>query len=176
MRGAPRHAPWMDKVTHLVSSHMQRALNSCLLTSEPVASRGKRIVALPALTDTGTHEASFGSSKSVFAAAFGDKVDLGWLPVGWDAPEPEGRFAARRRSDSSTAQRWAAHQSGSSTVRRWRDGRKMLCEGATPRILRRMSEIDATFQAAAQEKPRITTMPDSGRVRDGVGGVGGGPE
>ncbi|RYP83977.1 hypothetical protein DL770_005279 [Monosporascus sp. CRB-9-2] len=56
--------PWMDKVTHLVSSPMQRALSSCLLTFEPVISRGKRTVALLELTDAGTREASFGSSKS----------------------------------------------------------------------------------------------------------------
>ncbi|RYO98130.1 hypothetical protein DL764_007175 [Monosporascus ibericus] len=71
---------------------MQRAVNSCLLTFEPVISRDKRTIALPELTDAGTSEASFGSNKSVVAAKFGDKVDLGSPPVGWDAPDLQGEF------------------------------------------------------------------------------------
>ncbi|RYP46187.1 hypothetical protein DL768_007582 [Monosporascus sp. mg162] len=83
---------WMDKVSQLVSSPIQRALGSCLLIFEPVISRGKRTIALPELTDAGTREASFGSSKSVLADNLDDKVDLGSPPVSWDNPDPEGEF------------------------------------------------------------------------------------
>ncbi|RYP86803.1 hypothetical protein DL769_000648 [Monosporascus sp. CRB-8-3] len=71
---------------------MQRALNSCLLTFGPVISRGKRIIALPGLTDAGTHESGSGSSERVLTAAFGDNVGLGLLPAGWDRLDPEGEF------------------------------------------------------------------------------------
>ncbi|RYP12156.1 hypothetical protein DL765_007455 [Monosporascus sp. GIB2] len=84
--------PWVDKVTHLVSSPHATRLELVPATFEPVISTGKRIVALPELTDTGMFRASFVLSKRVLAAKFGGKVDLGLLTAGWDAPKPEGGF------------------------------------------------------------------------------------
>ncbi|RYP13847.1 hypothetical protein DL767_010536 [Monosporascus sp. MG133] len=194
---------WMDKVTHLILSPTQRALNLCLLTFEPVISRGKRTIGLPELTDAGTREASFGSSKSVLVAKFSDKVDLGSPPSAGTPRTPRASSAARRRSgaaerhsrrydDARAAgplprreseapkfgamatwgpleycsfqfaaelkdgvrlfETWESHlrKSLPTTSTLTDDERKMLREGATRRILRCTSEIEATFQAARE--------------------------
>ncbi|KAI0007563.1 phosphoglycerate mutase-like protein [Xylariaceae sp. FL0662B] len=84
--------PHTDKITHLVSSPMRRAINSCLLAFPTVVSKQK-ITLLPELTEEGSQMSDFGSDISVLLKDFGEGVDANGVPGHWNKLTPTSRSA-----------------------------------------------------------------------------------
>ncbi|KAH9988829.1 phosphoglycerate mutase [Xylariaceae sp. FL0662B] len=81
--------PYHDKLTHLFSSPLRRALYTCLLSFgslDPIASQDRpRLIALPELQEVSDSPCDTGSEPSSLEAEFGSLVDLSRLQVGWNS-------------------------------------------------------------------------------------------
>ncbi|KAI2610652.1 histidine phosphatase superfamily [Hypoxylon fragiforme] len=84
--------PFMDQVTHLISSPLSRALSTIRLAFAPVAEK-QQIIVFPELTEAGIAISSFGSSIEELQEKYGDQLDLSHVPDDWEQIHPRSRFA-----------------------------------------------------------------------------------
>lgn len=90
-----KNFPHHDKITHLVASPMRRTMHTCLLSFEPAAKAGKKVIALPELQEVSRLPCDTGSPTERLAAEFDAKADLGLvhLQPGWTDKGPNSPWS-----------------------------------------------------------------------------------
>ncbi|KAI1847601.1 hypothetical protein JX265_000852 [Neoarthrinium moseri] len=88
-----QHFSEHEKITHLVASPMRRTLYTCLLSFEPAAKSGKKVIALPDAQEVSRQPCDIGSEPAKIKAEFGDKVDFSLVADGWNDKSPESKYA-----------------------------------------------------------------------------------
>ncbi|KAI2463758.1 hypothetical protein F4781DRAFT_415550 [Annulohypoxylon bovei var. microspora] len=84
--------PFMQYVTHVVSSPLRSSIYSCRIAFDRIVS-SKQIILLPELMDIGSLSPSFGSSAVALNAEFSTQIDQGALPSGWESTDPNSAYA-----------------------------------------------------------------------------------
>ena len=69
-RKLQEHFPDHAKITHLVASPLRRTLYTCLLSFEPVAKSGKKVIALPDAQEVSLQPCDTGSDPEKLKAEF----------------------------------------------------------------------------------------------------------
>ncbi|KAI1489811.1 phosphoglycerate mutase-like protein [Biscogniauxia mediterranea] len=85
--------PFMDKVSHVVSSPAQRAVATALIAFDPVVTNGKKVILLPDLQETGAKLSDTGSPRKRLEALFKPHVDLSHLSERWYRRDPDSDYA-----------------------------------------------------------------------------------
>ncbi|KAH6647921.1 phosphoglycerate mutase [Truncatella angustata] len=84
--------PNHDKITHLCASPLRRTLYTCLHSFEPVAKKGKKVIAIPDAQEMSLQPCDHGSDLSKIKAEFGDKVDFSLAWDGWNDKSPDSKY------------------------------------------------------------------------------------
>lgn len=72
-----RSYAFKQRISHIVSSPMQRTIRTALIAFEEVlSSEGKKVVLLPELQETGVRPSDTGQLPEALETAFGPKVDI----------------------------------------------------------------------------------------------------
>ncbi|KAI1637444.1 phosphoglycerate mutase-like protein [Biscogniauxia mediterranea] len=85
--------PFMDKVSHVVSSPAQRAVATALIAFDPVVTKGKKAILLPDLQETGAKLSDTGSPPKRLEALFKPHVDLSHLSERWYRRDADSDYA-----------------------------------------------------------------------------------
>ncbi|KAI1274496.1 histidine phosphatase superfamily [Xylaria sp. FL0933] len=75
--------PFMNKISHVVSSPMRRAIRTGLLAFENVLLQGKRVILLPELQETGFLPSDTGQPAEELEASFRPQIDSTLLERKW---------------------------------------------------------------------------------------------
>ncbi|KAI1121775.1 histidine phosphatase superfamily [Nemania abortiva] len=78
-----RSYPHMERISHIVSSPMQRAVRTALIAFEPAVLEGKKVVLLPELQETGVRPSDTGHPPEVIERTFEPYVDTSLLDRDW---------------------------------------------------------------------------------------------
>ncbi|KAI0970947.1 histidine phosphatase superfamily [Xylaria arbuscula] len=74
---------FMNKISHIVSSPMRRAIRTILIAFEDVLLQGKRAILLPELQETGTSPSDMGQPPADLEAVFRPQIDTSLLDRNW---------------------------------------------------------------------------------------------
>ncbi|KAI1311168.1 histidine phosphatase superfamily [Xylaria venustula] len=74
---------FMNKISHLVSSPMRRAIRTTLIAFEDVLLQGKKVILLPELQETGTRPSDTGQPPRDLEAVFRPQIDTSLLDRNW---------------------------------------------------------------------------------------------
>ncbi|KAI0596107.1 phosphoglycerate mutase-like protein [Biscogniauxia sp. FL1348] len=84
--------PFMDKVSHVVSSPARRAVATALIAFDPAVTNGKKVILLPDLQETGVKPSDTGSAPKRLEALFKPHVDLSHLSERWYRRDPDSDY------------------------------------------------------------------------------------
>ncbi|KAI0423835.1 histidine phosphatase superfamily [Xylaria sp. FL1042] len=75
--------PFMDKISHVISSPMRRTIRTGIIAFENVLLRGKKVILLPELQETGIQPSDTGQPAEELEAVFRPQIDTSLLDRKW---------------------------------------------------------------------------------------------
>ncbi|KAI1427550.1 histidine phosphatase superfamily [Xylaria sp. FL1777] len=84
--------PFMNKISHVVSSPMRRAIRTALIAFERVLLEGKKAILLPELQETGIQPSDMGQPPDALEVVFRPQIDTSLLDRKWFLKSQDSKY------------------------------------------------------------------------------------
>ncbi|KAI0436915.1 histidine phosphatase superfamily [Xylaria telfairii] len=87
--------PYTQRVRHVISSPMRRAIQTGLLAFDPLIKQGVKIILAPDLQESSARPSDIGSPAPELREEFGDAIDTKFLSDGWFSKDASASYGGR---------------------------------------------------------------------------------